>query len=258
MNTFTAIIADDEVLAIKRIENLLKGYENIQVLATYTDGHEAIKGINQLHPALLFLDINFPDITGFEIINSIDYHPIVVFITAHDRYAIEAFEVFAFDFLVKPFKDERFQKTIQKILANQSLASEMEMKTKMQNLLEYMDNLKQAEEGKDATNKLAIKLAKKISFINTVEIKYICASGYHSEIFTHSKKYVLRESISKLHIQLNNRKFTRVHRSTLINIDYVDELLYSSFGEVDVKMTDGKLLRVSKGYKKEFLKWLGV
>ncbi len=254
------LIIDDEPLARLRLANLLEDVPEIEIICQCKTGQEAIKTINKTEPDLLFLDIQLKDMNGFEVLEKINLKPKVIFVTAFDNYALKAFEYFAFDYLLKPFKDERFYKSVHKIIEHFKNDTFDGFDEKMDHLLNYIQtpdkqNLTKINQSK---KRLPIKLGNKISFINTKNIKYISASGYYAEIFTEDKKHLLRESLSNLIEELNHDFFIRIHRSTIINLNYLSELINSSYGEIDAKMTDNKLFRISKSYKKDFLSKMGL
>lgn len=252
-----AIIIDDEYLARERISNLLKVVNDIEVIKECSTGKDAIKEINRLRPSIIFLDIKLTDMTGFNVLENIDktVKPVVVFITAYDEFALNAFEYFALDYLQKPFKDDRFYKSISKsieIIKNNQLIN---FEKNISHLLDYFNKQKVDDNIKI---KFPIKINNKIIFIKSDEIMYINAFGNYVEIFINNKKYVLRNSLNSLVSQLNSNDFLRIHRSTIINLNFIQELIHSNYGEVDVKMIDNKLFRISKSYKKEALKILEV
>jgi two-component system, LytTR family, response regulator len=252
-----AIIIDDEYLARERISNLLKVIDDIEVIKECSTGKEAIMEINRLRPSMLFLDIKLTDMTGFNVLECIDktVRPVVIFVTAYDEFALNAFEYFALDYLQKPFKDDRFYKSINKsieIVKNNQLIN---FEKNISHLLDYFNN--QKVDGNIKT-KFPVKINNKIIFIKSHKIMYINAFGNYVEIYINNKKYVLRNSLNSLISQLNSNNFLRIHRSTIINLNFIQELIYSNYGEVDVKMVDNKLFRISKSYKKEALKILEV
>lgn len=254
-----AFIIDDEYLARKRVNNLLKDVDEIEVIGECTSGKEAIDAISSEKPDLIFLDIQITDMTGFDILNQIEpaKRPMVIFITAFDEFALKAFDFFAFDYLLKPFKDERFFQSTQKVIHMFKRNSSGILNNQINNLLEYINNPK-ADFSETKSNKLAIKANGKISFVEKKDIKYISASGYYAEIFTEHKKFLLRDSLMSLMEQLKMKAFIRIHRSTIINIDYIKEVLSSNYGEIDVKMTDDKTFRISKSHKKDFMNIMGI
>ncbi len=255
-----ALIIDDEFLARKRVSNLLNDINDIEVIEECSSGKEAINAITVHKPDLIFLDIQITDMTGFDILKEIDeaIMPLIIFISAFDEFALKAFDFFAFDYLLKPFKDERFFQSTNKVIELfSSNESNSGLNKKINNLLKYIENPNE-EFSEIKHSKLAIKANGKVSFIEKNDIKYIQASGYYAEIFTEQKKYLLRESLNSLLDQLKSFNFIRIHRSTIINTSLIKEVLYSNYGEIDVKMLDDKLFRISKTHKKEFQKIMGI
>ncbi len=254
-----AIIIDDEFLARKRVANLLSDIQEIEVIQECSSGKDAIHAIMTKKPDLIFLDIQITDMTGFDILKEIDESnmPLIIFITAFDEFALKAFDFFAFDYLLKPFKDERFFQSTNKVIELFSSNQPNGLNKKINNLLKYIENPNQ-DFSEIKHSKLAIKAQGKISFIEKHDIKYIQASGYYAEIYTEQKKYLLRESLNSLLDQLKSFNFIRIHRSTIINTSLIKEVLYSNYGEIDVKMQDEKLFRISKTHKKEFQKKMGI
>lgn len=254
------LIIDDEPLARKRIRNLLTDINELKLIGECKNGNEAINNIEKFNPDLIFLDIELKDITGFDVLEKSQPQktPLVVFITAYDEFALKAFDFFAFDYLLKPFKDERFYKTIKKLINHTKKGEIQGFNDKINELLNAVKNPTILDNYNTIKYKLPIKLGNKISFINIDEIKYITASGYYAEIHTDNKKFLLREPLAKLINQLDQNSFSRIHRSTIINIRFVKELINSNYGEMDVKMLDNTIFRISKSYKKEFSLKMGV
>ena len=253
-----ALIIDDEELARKRILNLLEEVREIKVLAECSNGKMAIEKVKDLRPDLIFLDINMKDMNGFEVLQKIEItpKPIVIFVTAYDNYASRAFDVDAFDFLLKPFKDQRFFRTIDKVLKIPRSEADQNFEKRIRDLFRIY-----SEENRMTVTphvKIPVKQGNKTSLIDQKDILYIIASGYYAEIYTQNKKHVLRESLSNLEKLLDEKVFFRIHRSTILNIDHVKEIIHSDFSEIDAKMTDDKLLRVSKTNKKQFLEKIGI
>lgn len=248
--TVSAIIIDDDRLAIKRLKDLISKIPALKVLDTCSTGKIAIEKINLLQPNLIFLDIKLKDMTGFNVLEQIntDEKPLVIFVSAKSEFALKAFDYSACDYLIKPFKDERFFKAVNNVLNR--LKCEAFFNSKLRGLIDYAKN-----SNKNLTkDKLAIKLGNKVSFLKKKEINYIIASGYYAEIFTNEKKHLLRESLTNLTKRLDPNQFIRIHRSTIINIDCISELIHTNYGEIDLRTIDNKLFRISRSYKKDFQK----
>jgi two-component system LytT family response regulator len=252
-----ALVVDDEELARKRVLNLLSEIKEIEVLGECSNGKSAISQINKLKPELVFLDISMKDMNGFEVLQKLEVNPkpIVIFVTAYDNFATKAFDVDAFDFLLKPFRDDRFYKTIKKVLNISQRETQHNFEKRLQTLFEVF---KKDQNNSNISLKLPVRQGNKTVLLNPIEIYYICASGYYAEIYTENKKYVLRESLSNLDHFFKDHAFFRIHRSAIININHIKEIVHSDFSEVDVKMKDNKILRISKSNKKELFDKLGI
>ncbi len=262
MVIFSAIVVDDDKLTRTRTKTLLEQTEIVTILGDYDDGHTAIDNINKLKPDVVFLDTKINGTNGFEIIDSttLSKKPLFIFIANSGEYAAKAFDYFIFDYLLKPLDKKRFSKTINNII-------EFKKKNELANFNHSLENiLNMFQENKTPNNKnpligrkINIKSGNKIIFLDLNSIKYISASGYYVEIFTSdSRKFLLRESLSSIIKRLNSNEFVRIHRSTVINSNFIDEVITSNYGETDVKISDNKTFRISKGYKKGFQKIMGV
>jgi two-component system LytT family response regulator len=252
-----ALVVDDEELARKRVLNLLEEIPEIEVIGECSNGKTAIKQINTQKPDLVFLDINMKDMNGFEVLQQVEISPkpIIVFVTAYDNYASRAFDVDAFDFLLKPFKDQRFFRTIHKVLQTSRSEADSNFEKRMKELFQiYSEKAGQRK----PLMKIPVKQGNKTALIAPSEIIYILASGYYAELYTQEKKHVLRESLSNLMEILDENHFCRIHRSAIVNLDHVKEIVHSEFSEIDARMSDDKLLHISKSNKKEFLEKIGI
>lgn len=252
-----ALVIDDEELARKRVLHLLQQLPDVQILGECSNGKNAIVDINQMRPDLIFLDINMTDMSGFEVLQkvTISPKPIVIFVTAYDNYALKAFDVDAFDFLLKPFKDERFFRTIEKVRKISTKEADDNFEKR---IIELFNLYKNKSKKSEVLAKLPIKQGNKTVLIDPINIMYITASGYYAEIFTENKKYVLRESLNNLCETLDSNKFVRIHRSSIVNLHHVKEIVHSEFSEIDARMADNFLLHISKSYKKDFLEKVGI
>lgn len=253
-----ALIIDDEALARQRVRHLLTTVEDVEVIGECKTGTDAIEKIGALQPDLIFLDIQMKDMTGFEVLEALSQEepPMVIFITAYDKYAIKAFDVFAFDYLLKPFKDERFHLSVENALSN---LRQQQHKSPNQELSALLNYLRQPNVPPAPRSKmLPLKSSGKISFVDMNDIQYVTGSGYYIEIFTTDKKYLLRETLTSILTKLDHDQFIRIHRSSIINLQFLNEVIYGSGGEIEVQMKNGELLRLSKSYRDEFFQKLGI
>lgn len=251
------IVVEDEELPRKRAQEILQRIHKVDYKGSAASGKEALQLIKAHKPDLLILDIKLKDMTGIDLLSMIPKRqlPAIVFTTAYDEYAVKAFELHALDYLMKPFSDKAFEKAVLRAIDLIDKASEKISLDHLSSLLEHLNGHTDQEEKGSFIN---IRIDNKINFIKLKDILYIQASGYYVEIITHDKKYLHRETLSNLHSSLNHKNFIRIHRSTVVNSEYIKECVLSSFGEMDVRMMDGKLLRIGRTYKKEFLETLNL
>ncbi|MCL6275589.1 response regulator transcription factor [Muricauda sp. 2012CJ35-5] len=246
------IVADDEMHSRSRILRLLEKHSTIKVVDECANGRQTIDAINNLQPDLLFLDIQLKDLTGFDVLKAIDIEkaPLVIFATAFDEYAIKAFDFFAFDYLLKPFDNERFDLAVERALNELKSRKSISFEDKLSEFFQYIDGQEKSRLTRDET-KLPIRHGSTIELVDQDQIKHIIASGYYVDIFTVERKYLLRESLTKLMSKLNSQ-FIRIHRSTIININYIRQLEYTAYGDIVVIMKYDERFKVSKSYKKNF------
>lgn len=254
------LIIDDEQLARLRIRRLLEPfYTSIKVIGECKSGTEAVKAIKQEQPDLIFLDIHMKDMSGFDVLNRLspDKLPTIVFITAYDQYAIKAFDYFAFDYLLKPIQEDRFIKSVRRIVDHVRSRSGKPGNPEIQSLLQLLhQGIKQDFTTDQET--ISVKYGGKICFLKKKEVQYVEASGYYIEVYTTQKKYLIRESLGTILDKLGNTHFVRIHRSTIINTNFLREINSIGFGDVEVRMKDEKVFRVSKSYKEQLYKKMGL
>lgn len=249
------LIIDDEALARQRVRKLLEERPDITIVKECRNGTEAIEAISTEMPDLIFLDIQMKDMTGFDVLRALPQEkwPLTIFVTAFDEYAIQAFDIFAFDYLLKPFKNDRFYRSLDKAIDSLQQKVEGERVDQLKELVDYLQQQQTKEEP------LALKQGSKISLVQMDDIRYIEASGYYIEVYTsESKRLLLRESMTNMLEQLNKPNFIRIHRSTIINTDFLSEIQHTGAGDVVTKMKDGKTFRVSKSYKESLFKRLNL
>jgi two-component system LytT family response regulator len=253
IRTIRAVIVDDEPLGRTLIREMLRGDPEIEVVGECSNGSEAIKSIGDLHPALVFLDVQMPEIDGFAVLAALDAArlPMIVFVTAYDQYAVRAFEVHAVDYLLKPFDRERFQRSLQRAKAQLRLERRSDVSERILALLEEQKaKMKYLE-------RVVIKTHGRIFFLKTSEIDWIEAAGNYVSLHVKKESYLLRETIGGMESQLDPAKFPRIHRSQIVNLDRIRELRPWSHGEYHVILHDGTQLTLSRTYRDRLHELLG-
>ena len=248
------VIVDDEPLARRRIRRMLARDAEIEIVSDCGNGNEAIAAIKTLKPDLLFLDIQMPEIDGFDVLESLDPSrlPLVIFVTAYDQYALRAFEVSAVDYLVKPFDRVRFEKALDR--AKLRMAGERGSDLSRQTLA-LLEELKARS---NHVERLLIKAGGRAFFLKTDEIDWIEAEGKYVRLHVGKESYLLREAIGSMETQLNPKKFPRIHRSSIVNIDRVRELQPWFHNEYRVILNDGTELMLSRSCRKRLGELLGT
>jgi two-component system LytT family response regulator len=247
------LIVDDEPLARDKIRTMVAGDPEIEITGECTNGAEAVAAVQSLRPDLMLLDVQMPQIDGFAVLDALksDYLPLVIFVTAFDHYAIQAFEVHALDYLLKPFDRERFQAAIEHAKTYLGGARNGQLDQRILSLL------KQLEADAKYLERLVVKTEGRVFFLLTAEIDWIEAEGNYVNVHTARKSHLLRESISSLEAQLDPKEFIRIHRSTIVNLRRVKELQPWSHGEYQVILHDGTQLMLSRNYRDNLQHVLG-
>jgi two-component system LytT family response regulator len=257
------LVADDEALARARIIKLLKESEyDFEVFAAST-GKETIDLILNQLPDLLFLDIQMTDMSGFDVLRKIyDHHmPVIIFVTAYDTFAVQAFAVQALDFLLKPFKNDRFFEALDRGVLKIKSREQKVHYHKMSQLLNVLKNEQAGIEplSRKYLDKVVLKAKNKYYFIPVHSIKYILSSTYYAEIITlENKKHLYRISLTDFIEKLNPDNFIRVNRSTIINLKELKEVISEGQSEYSIVMRDNMSFSLTKNYKKDFLEMTNI
>ncbi len=248
-----AVIVDDEMLARQIIREMLEHDPEVEIVAECVNGREAVEAIQTHQPDLLFLDIQMPEVAGFEVLEALkgEQLPIVVFVTAYDQYAVRAFDVHALDYLLKPFDRERFEMAVSRAKAQMRRERNGELDRRIVALLEALK-----AEAK-YVERLVIKNGGRVFFLETGEINWVEAEGNYVRLHTDKKAHLLRETISSLEEQLDPKKFLRVHRSTIVRIDSIRELQPWFHGEYHIILHNGTKLTLSRNYREQLQSVLG-
>ena len=248
-----ALIVDDEPLACRRIARMLSNDPEIQVAAVCHNGKDAVAEIRRHSPDLLFLDVQMPAMDGFSLLKSLppDLLPHVIFVTAYDQYALQAFDVHALDYLLKPFDRERFGEAISRA------KSQIQQERKSNINHEILSLLENIDKKKSHLSRLLVKQNGRVSFVRTEEIDWIEAEGKYVSLHVGKEAYLVREAIGNIESQLDPKKFLRIHRSTIVNVDRIRELQPWFHGEYRVLLGDGTQLMLSRSYRQKLHELLG-
>ena len=237
--TIKAIIVDDEELARSLVREYLSAHPAVKIAAECANGFEAVKAVTELKPDLMFLDIQMPKLSGFEVLELLEEPPAVIFVTAFDQYALKAFDVHAADYLLKPYGKERFSQALQKAL--DKIEQKNPSKTK-----EILTDVRPAGE---RLERILIKEGSKVLVIPSEKIDYIEAQDDYISVRSEGKSHLKMQRMSDVESQLDPRRFVRIHRSYILNIDRLSKLeLYAKDSRTAV-LKDGTQLPVSRtGY----------
>lgn len=247
------LLVDDEPLARAMLREMLQNETNVEIVAESCNGREAEEAIRAHAPDLVFLDVQMPEVGGFEVLASLEKSqiPHVIFVTAYDQYAVRAFDVHALDYLLKPFDQERFDVSWQRARAQILRDRSGGMDQRILALLEEM------KAGNNYLERLVIKAAGRIYFLETNEIDWIEAEGNYVSVHSARKSHLLRETISSLESQLDPKKFVRVHRSSIVRLDRIKELQPWFHGEYRIILNDGTQLTLSRNHRDKLQEALG-
>jgi two-component system LytT family response regulator len=258
-----ALIVDDEPAARDAIRSLLAGDAEIHIVGECADGRTALRAIANTSPDLLFLDVQMPEMDGFTMLRQLDPArlPVVVFVTAFDQYALQAFDVHATDYLLKPFDDDRFREAVsrakQSVRAGQLGRLSEELRALLDGVIPGAPAPRTAAPGGPYLKRLVIKSGGRVTLLNVRDIDWIEAEGDYVKIHVAKAWHLLRETMKRLEAQFDPARFVRIHRSTIVNVERIKELQPYFRGEYVVILQDGKSLKLSRGYKEHLESMLG-
>ncbi|MEE2691702.1 MAG: LytTR family DNA-binding domain-containing protein [Pseudomonadota bacterium] len=263
------IIVDDEPLALRGLKLRLAEFSEIDIVAEATNGREAVKAIKQHLPDLVFLDIQMPGLDGFGVVRALigAPAPFFVFVTAYDKYAIDAFEANALDYLVKPVEEERLKDAIHRAREAMKSRAAAQRESRLVELLASLsdddrDRIKELIAEPEWTEKeryserLSFKDGSKVVMLNADEIDWIDAAGDYMCIHAAGKTHIIRETMKTLQARLDPSRFQRVHRSAIVNVKKVKELHPHSNGEYFIILEGGAELKLSRSYKEVVARFL--
>ena len=257
--TMRAIIVDDEDLARRGIRALLKRAGDVEIVSECRSGEEAIRAIGAAEPELVYLDIQMPGKTGFDVIGALPETkcPHVVFVTAFDRFAVRAFEIHALDYLLKPVNEARFNESLARARAAVAGARDGSMMSRFLQLSKELRGSSGQNPSPPIADRIPVRTHGRVMIVNVAEIDWVEADGDYVSVHVGAQSWLLRETIAAAEARLALSGFVRIHRSTLVNIYRVRELLPLSKGEFTVVLLDGTELKLSRNYRFALERLLG-
>jgi len=242
-----AVIVDDEPLARRRVRAFLRLEPDIEIAAECRNGEEAVRAIQELRPQLVFLDVQMPGMDGFGVLQALgrEQVPLIVFVTAHDQYAVQAFERRALDYLLKPFSQERFHDAVSRVRERLRSATDLELRERVLELLKDMGGAPKADTGRW----MAIKAGGRVVVLDTAKIEWFESEGDYVRVHAGREVYLTRQTLNRVEMELGAGRFARVHRSAIVNMDFVKELHPLPGGDQALILRDGTQLTLSRGYR---------
>jgi two-component system LytT family response regulator len=242
------VIVDDEPVARRRIRRLLRSEADIDVVAECGDGRDAIEKIRSLRPDLVFLDVQMPEKDGFDVVGAIgEPLPAVVFVTAYDQYALAAFEVHALDYLLKPFNKQRFERAVSR--AREQLAQRADDR--------LFTLLKEVRPPVRHLTRFVVRNEGRLRLVDAGQVDWIEAADNYARLHVGATSHLVRETMGRLARELDPERFVRIHRSTIVQLDRIRELLPAFHGDLVVVLRDGTRLNMSRGFRQSVGALLG-
>jgi len=244
--TYRTIVIDDEPLARRGIISRLRPYPQFEVIGECSNGEDALVAISEHHPHLIFLDVQMPEMDGFEMLENLpaDERPAVIFLTAFDQYALRAFDVHAADYLLKPIDDVRFGEAVDRVQRLLQMEKDNTLGERLESLLSDLH----AKRPSGNQQRFAIRNGRRIFFITANEVEWIEAQGDYAALHVNGKTHLLREPLHILERRLDPSTFVRIHRSTIVRLDRISEMQALANRDCLLRLRDGTTLRVSRSY----------
>ncbi|RNF31234.1 hypothetical protein NM04_08075 [Massilia aurea] len=235
--TKTVFFAEDEPLARDVLRDAIYSHPGLRLVGEAADGASALERIGQLRPDVVFMDIQMPEMTGLEVLRRLDYLPQIVFTTAYDQYAVTAFELHAVDYLLKPFTRARFAASVARLL---------EGAEQQQDRAGLEDALARVESGPARLDRILVRDRGRIFPLAVGEIEYMKADSKYTVIVARGQHFLVRIGISELETQLDPQRFIRVHRSALVNLDFVESMRADEQSQLQIFMRDGACIGANR------------
>ena len=233
------VIVDDEAPARQLLREYLSAHADLVIVGEANNGVDAIKVIQEMQPELIFLDVQMPGLTGLEVLTHLDELPLIIFSTAFDQYALKAFELHAVDYLLKPYTRERFETALSHLSSRLKKPQEA-VRTLTQAMVDEQDK-------HPFPRKILVSRGSKLVGVNVEDIQWVSADGDYSSLITESGRYLSQYGIGQLEQKLDPELFIRVHRSSILNLNFVKEVFRAGH-TYDAKMQNGDVVKVSRSY----------
>ncbi|HYO75200.1 MAG TPA: LytTR family DNA-binding domain-containing protein [Thermoanaerobaculia bacterium] len=245
-----ALVVDDEPLARKRMRSLLRDYEDVTVAGEAADGAEAIRVVAELEPDVVFLDVQMPELDGFEVVRRLEpeQRPLIVFVTAFEQYALDAFRASAVQYLLKPVDRDELHNTIVRV---RRLVATPVPDSALNDLLQ------QLQKPRDFLQRIVINVKGRTLLFRVDQIDWFESAGNYVRLHVGHDRYLLRETMSGLEEKLDPQQFVRIHRSAIVNLERVREMQPTSHGEYTVTLIDDTRLTLSRVYRERIKPLLG-
>ena len=255
MTSIRAVVVDDEKPARVRLTELLEREPDVELVGTASDGREALDIIRRARPELLFLDVQMPQLDGFGVLQQLapDELPITILVTAYDKYAIQAFDAHAIDYLLKPFSDQRFDDALGR--ARKYLAS-ADVRAQTDQLTAAAEERRNVDTRSGYLERLVLKSNGCVTFLDVNDVDWIEAAGVYIYLHAGPTSHLYRSSITQLLQRLDPRRFVRIHRSTAVNTLRIRELRSLSHGDFTLVLKNGAELTLSRAYRRQVEAWL--
>ena len=251
--TLRVLIVDDEPVARRRIRRLLREERDVEIAGECGDGLSAVSAIRAMAPDLVLLDVQMPEMDGFEVLQALgaEERPACIFVTAFDRYALRAFEVHAIDYLLKPIEGARLQQAVERARAR---IAERRGARLDPDLLALLKDLRH---GRKFLTRLPVKADGRLLVIDLADVDHITAADNYVTLHAGPRRYVARETMARLERELDPARFVRIHRSTIVQADRIKELLPDFHGDFVVVLREGARLTLSRTYRRKVEELLG-
>lgn len=239
-----ALLVDDEPLARQRIRQLLKGEADVEIAGEAGNGMEAVRLIEELQPDLVFLDVQMPELDGFGVVDAIgvDRMPATLFVTAYDQHAVRAFEVHALDYLLKPFDRERFRLAIARVREWRGRRDPQP----------FESLLAEIRKDQPTPDRFLVRTGERYVLVKAASIQWVEAEDNYVRLHVEGESHLMRQTMSGILERLDPKQFRRIHRSAIVNLDFVRELQSWTGGDMLVLMRDGTKLTLSRTYREQF------